>query len=240
MSERRQVWVTRAQPGAETTAARLLAAGLRPLVAPLLEAHALAAAQSEFERPQLDAIDALAFTSANGVRAFAALDPRRDLPAFCVGAATASAARAAGFAAAVSAEGDATALAALLATRLPPGARVLHPCATETAGDLATPLTAAGLGLRALPLYETRAVDALPPAVAAAFEAHALDALLIHSPKASRAAARLLAPLGHDALGEVEVCAISEAALAPLRALPFAALKAAATPDEIALLALLT
>ncbi len=230
-----QIWVTRAQPGADATAARLADLGLRPLVAPLLETHALAAPP-----PELDGIDALAFTSANGVRAFAELTPRRDLAAFCVGEATAAAASTAGFNDVVSAEGDTAALAARLNARLPRCAQVLHPCANETAGDLATPLTAAGLRLHALPLYETRAADALPADVAQALAAQDLDALLIHSPKAGRTAAALLAPLGLDSLGRLEIYAISEAALAPLRPLPFAAHRAAATPDEAALLRLLT
>jgi uroporphyrinogen-III synthase len=233
------IWVTRAQPGADATAARLTAAGLRPLVAPLLETHALAA-----DPPELDGVDALAFTSANGVRAFAALasDPAfgRDLAAFCVGGATAAAAQAAGFTEVVSAEGDVAALAARLTASLPAGARVLHPGATETAGDLATPLAAADLQLTAVPLYVTRAAEAVPAAVVAALAARALDALLVHSPKAGRAAAALLAPLDPAALGRLKACAISEAALAPLRPLPFTTHLAAATPDEAALLALLT
>lgn len=236
----RRIWVTRAQPGADATAARLAALGLRPLVAPLLQVHVLAFARSELDGPELDGIDALAFTSANGVRAFSALTPRRDLAAFCVGEATAAAARAAGFDDALSAEGDVTALAALLAARLPRGARVLHPCATETAGDLATPLAAAGLSLRALPLYETHAVETLAASVAEALAARTLDAVLIHSPKAGRTAATLLGPLGAEVLDRLELYAISEAALAPLRALPVAVLRAAATPDETALLRLLT
>ena len=59
------------------------------------------------------ATDALLFTSANGVRALAALTPRRDLPALCVGPATAAAARQAGFVNCFEAAGDARALADL-------------------------------------------------------------------------------------------------------------------------------
>jgi uroporphyrinogen-III synthase len=90
-----RVWITRAEPGASATARRVEAAGLVPLVTPLLETADLADAS-----PALDALPpsaVLAFTSANGVRAFARLTPRRVLKVWCVGAATAGAARQAGF-----------------------------------------------------------------------------------------------------------------------------------------------
>ena len=48
--------------------------------------------------PFLDGVQAVLFTSANGVRAFAAATTRRGFRAFAVGDATAAAARAAGFA----------------------------------------------------------------------------------------------------------------------------------------------
>ena len=60
------------------------------------------------------------FTSSNGVRAFAELSPRRDLPAFAVGDATAAAALAAGFTQFKSAGGDVRDLARLVASSLKP------------------------------------------------------------------------------------------------------------------------
>lgn len=230
-----QVWVTRAQPGADATAARLIRAGLRPLVAPVLEVRPLDRVQ-----PDLTAVDVLAFTSANGVRAWAEIEPRRNLSAYCVGEATAATAREAGFTQVVSADGDVAVLAELLSARLPAGTTVLHPCAAETAGDLSAPLEAAGLSLRQLPIYETRAVDALPAAVAQALAEQAMGAILIHSPKAARAVANLLPAVAPQAIAGVRVLAISPAALAPLHALPFTAALAAPTPSEAALLALLT
>jgi uroporphyrinogen-III synthase len=56
-------------------------------------------------------VGALAFTSVNGVEAFAARSAWRETRVFAVGAATAAAARAAGFADIVSSEGGVTALA---------------------------------------------------------------------------------------------------------------------------------
>ena len=61
-----RVWVTRAQPQAEATAARLRAMGLEAVVAPVLETRPIVGARIE-----LTGVDALAFTSAAGVAAFA-------------------------------------------------------------------------------------------------------------------------------------------------------------------------
>jgi uroporphyrinogen-III synthase len=62
-------------------------------------------------------VAALAFTSVNGVEAFARLSAERRSPVFAVGDRTARAAREAGFADVVSADGDVEALAALIAGR---------------------------------------------------------------------------------------------------------------------------
>lgn len=99
--------MTRAQPGADATAERLRERGLVALVEPLFALVSLPATPPED-------FAALAFTSANGVRAFAALSAARDRPAFCVGDATAAAAKAVGYLDVRSAGGDVDALLALL------------------------------------------------------------------------------------------------------------------------------
>ena len=81
------VWITRAEPGAAATAERVAAMGHKALVAPLLRIEPLADVQID-----LTGVAALAFTSANGVRAFAGLNPRRDIRVFSVGAGTTAAA----------------------------------------------------------------------------------------------------------------------------------------------------
>src|SRR5581483_9588304 len=76
---RPRVWITRAQPGAAATALRVTAQGWEPVTAPVLETRPIAGASLD-----LAGIDAIAFTSAAGVRAFAALSPERALPVFAV------------------------------------------------------------------------------------------------------------------------------------------------------------
>jgi len=218
-----RVWVTRAQPEAAVTAARLARLGWRPLVAPLLE---LRPAPGPL---MLDRVAALAFTSRNGVRAFAARSDRRDLPVYAVGDRTAAAAREAGFAEVRSADGDVEALARLIAEARPSGA-VLHPGPERPAGDLAGRLRAAGVAARSAVLYAA-AARPVPPEAAEAWPE--LAAVLLHSPRAAEA----LAAGGLPPPGPPLLC-ISAKAAAPLRS-GFAEVRAAARPTEAALLALL-
>ncbi len=213
-----KVWITRAEPGASRTAERVRALGHEPVVAPLLEVRALPAAID------LEGVGALAFTSANGVRAFAALSDARALPVFAVGEAPAAAARAAGFADVASADGDVQALAALIARARPAGA-VLASLAAEPAGDLIGALQAADVTVQGVAVYETVFTDMDAPPAA--------DAVLIHSPKAAR---RLASLLGRGATAPQMLCCISQAAAEPLTASGPAI---PARPDEPSLLALL-
>lgn len=230
MSDRhKKIWITRAQPGADLTAARVAALGHEPVVAPLLEVKAL-----DPQPVDLAGVAALAFTSANGVRAFAGLSPVRDLRVFAVGAATARAAREAGFRQVLSADGDVAALAEGIGARKGElrGA-VLHPGAAEPAGDLAGALAALGVELRQLSLYDTTPVD-LPPDQLASL--CGLDIVLLHSPKAAQVLARLLKT--HPAPG-LRALGLSKAVLRPLARTPLTAKVSAPFPLEAAMLNLI-
>ncbi len=227
-----RVWVTRAGPGAEATAARLAALGFQPLIAPLLAIRFTQGGEID-----LAGVTALAFTSANGVAAFAARSAERRLPVFAVGAATAAAARARGFSDVASADGDVAALARAIAARGAGGpsgeAQVLHPGPAEPAGDLAGDLRRQGVRARAMTVYETApvALDA-----DAARQAASARVVLLHSPKAARALAAHLA--AHPAPRLVAAC-LSAAIAAPLAGADLAGVRAAAEPTEAALLDLL-
>lgn len=180
-SAAQRVWITRAEPGASATAERVSALGHAPVIAPLMRIEPV-------EAPQIDlrGVAALAFTSANGVRAFAAAEPSRTLKVFAVGAGTAAAVKAAGFRDVLSADGDVAALARRIAARkleLGDGA-VLHPGAAEPAGDLVGDLTAAGIQARGLTLYDS--VEVAPdPAVLEGLAD--IDVVLVQSARAARA-----------------------------------------------------
>jgi uroporphyrinogen-III synthase len=181
---------------------------------------------------------ALAFTSANAVRAFASWTPQRSAPVFAVGDSTAEAARLAGFTDVTSAGGDVAALAARIAAERPRGP-LLHPCAAEAAGDLAGGLAEVGVNLRALPLYETRPVENAPSDAMDALRDGVVAAVLLHSPKAARVLAGLWTRAAAPDLAQVRLLGLSQACLAPAAHLPFASAVAAAEPAEAALLELL-
>jgi uroporphyrinogen-III synthase len=105
--------------------------------------------------PDLTGTAALIFTSAAGVEVFGRLSARRDLPAWCVGARTAEAARDIGLTA-QSAGGDADALVAQIIAARPQG-RLVHLCGVHSRGEVAERLTAAGLPCGALAIYDQTA-----------------------------------------------------------------------------------
>ncbi len=226
-----KVWITRAEPGAGETAKRLIELGHEPLVAPLLVVRRLTDAA-----PDLTDIGALAFTSANGVRAFADVSDRRDIAVFAVGEATATAAHEAGFADVHAGPSDVAALATAIVQRRDrfQGA-VLHAGAAEPAGDLAGALQAAGLTVRAIALYRTVAAPPLAPPLLK--RVRGAQAILLHSPKAARALASL-ATATLDLRG-AHLLGLSPACLAPLADLAVAGRQSALTSTEADLLALL-
>ena len=218
-----RVWITRAEPGASRTAARLRDMGFEPVVAPLLAIETLTPPV-----PDLAPFTALAFTSINGVAAFAALTRERDRPVFAVGDATAQAARDAGFADVRSASGDLHALARLISSELN-DAVVLVPQAEIPAGDFDAALADSGarhVSIQPLIVYRARPTTVAAPTT--------FDAILIHSPRA----AKRLAEQGAARLSHAVTVCISAAAAAPLVALGLAP-AVARTPDEASLLTIL-
>jgi uroporphyrinogen-III synthase len=228
-ARRQRIWITRAQPGADATAERVRAMGHEAVIAPLLAVRNLEGVQVD-----LAGVAALAFTSANGVRAFSEKTGDRSLKVFAVGAATAMAARQAGFRSVLSADGDVEALAERIGQRRTElrGA-VLHPGAAEPAGDLAGVLERHGVEARRLILYETA------PVVLADADAEILlacDAVLLHSPRGAQVLAKLLKTRPAPKL---RALGLSKAVVKPLARTPMAAKAFPPFPLEAALLNLI-
>src|SRR5471030_629753 len=87
--------ITRPEEDARPLADELAARGIAVLVEPLLATATQHAAARDLAG-DLAGVQAIFFTSANGVRAFAELSSRRDIGVLAVGDATAAAARAVG------------------------------------------------------------------------------------------------------------------------------------------------
>ena len=222
------VWVTRALPAAQATAERVRALGLEAVVAPLLEVRGLG-------EGAIDLIDvaAIAFTSANGVRAFAARSEVRDLRVFAVGQATARIARSAGFANVSSAEGDVAALGRLIGAVGGLSGVILHVGAAQLAGNLVGDLAGAGVGARRLDLYCTEERNLSDVELA---ELAAADFALVHSPRTAMA---LRQALVRRPVPDLRVLCLSPAVAAPLVGMPLGGLGAAPAPTETSLLDML-
>ena len=223
--------ITRPEPGATETAARVAALGLRPVVAPLfaIEPRRIAAAP----------VQAVLVASANALPALPeALHAR---PLLAVGDATAARARAAGFAAVHSAGRDAVALAAL-ATRLcvPAAGPLLLASGACQGMALARDLRARGFTVRRRVAYAPRPVRTLPDAAAAALRAGALRGVLFFSAEAARVFIdRLRAALPDATVAGVEAPAISRTAGDALRPLPWRRIRVASHPTQDEVLKLL-
>ena len=197
------VWITRTAEAAKGTARAVTELGHEAIIAPVLAAAPLS--------PIIDShsFDSVIVTSRNGVNAFAAVCSRRALTVYCVGDATAEAARARKFQHVISAEGDSTALRTLIRDSVDKGTRLLYASAREPATNLTQALRSDGFNVQTAAVYDTHEVVAkLSPSDMAR-----ISHILIHSPKAGHAVARtLIVHHGKFAFDKLSFICISEAA----------------------------
>jgi uroporphyrinogen-III synthase len=233
-----KVLVTRAEGNAEKLATRLAERGHESIIETLMTIRFQPEAARSIA-PFLDGVQAVLFTSANGVRAFADATPLRDFRAFAVGDATAAAAREAGFADVTSAGGAVEDLAKLVIGRIKPkDGAVFHAAARVTAGDLQGLLEAAGFSVRRAALYEAVESKRLSDATRQAIVGHEIHAALFFSPRNAATFVRLAAGLEEGCQHMVAV-ALSSAVAEKLAPLPWRRVEVAAAPNESALLAAL-
>jgi len=226
------VLVTRPAEEALRTAMALAEHGYDFLIEPLLEIAPLPDAAERLAAAG-DAA-AVLFTSANGVRAYAAATPRRDLPAYAVGGMTAEAARAAGFAQVHAAGGDVEQLADFVARARRPGdGALLHVAGEHVAGDLAGRLAAKGFEVRAVALYAAKAAEALSAKAREALASGGLGAVLFFSPRTARTFVSLVRTAGLDTYCRscIAVC-LSPAVAEAAGALAWRRVATAAKPGE--------
>jgi len=225
--------VTRPEPDASETAARLSALDIEAVVEPLLIAQTLPTTL-----PPADGFAALAVTSGNALRA---LDERgelprfRSLPVYAVGDRTAALARKFGFARVVSARGNLHDLVALLA-RAGIDGPVLYPAARRQAGDLAKALAPHGVMVITAAIYDMAPAPALSPATLAGLETGALAAALFYSRRTAETFAAHAASLRDKA--KLGMLCLSEAVAEPLLAAHFVRVALADHPSEEAMMGL--
>ena len=228
--------VTRPEPEASELAGRLTALGHTVLIQPLLRIELA---------PELRGIAtpaALAFTSANAVRAIATWNAAkrwRAVPVFAVGAATADAVRTAGFSQVTIATGDVAGLAAAIQSRFDPKlGTVLYPSARDRAGDLEGLLP--GFSVATVEAYRAQAATRFDPAVVDAIRTAAIDGVLLFSRRTSEIFVGLAVAAGLvDGLRGTSLYALSPQVAEPLAALAPAPVCVAPHPDQTSLIGLL-
>ena len=232
------VLVTRPREDAISLVAALEQRGCPARLCPLLEIVPLPEKKAPLN---LAGVQALAVTSANGLRAFTRRSDRRDLPVFTVGHATARSAQEAGFTRVYSAGGDVSDLARIIVSRLKPDQGILlHPASTKVAGDLKGALKRAGFQLRRATLYQAHPAKRLPPDVRAAFLAGEIKFVALYSPRTGGTFTKLVRQAGiSEALGSCVALCLSDAVADTIKDLPWGEVRVAAHPDQAALLACL-
>jgi uroporphyrinogen-III synthase len=230
--------VTRPEPEAGALAEELRALGHEPVLQPLLEFKSL-----DFDLEPVRAADCLIFTSGNSLRA---LREKLDLaaiaatPIFCVGKETARRAREAGFGAVVATAETAEALCGKIVSLTPEGAKLVHVTGEHQAFDLGAALAREGLSLCTLTVYAMEARQEFDAWLVAAFQAGAIDGVIVMSPRTAEIFVSLCRL--HELLNfarNLNYFCLAGSAAKKLEPLEPAKVHTAAKPDREALLALL-
>ncbi|CCE07179.1 putative uroporphyrinogen-III synthase [Bradyrhizobium sp. STM 3843] len=238
------VLVTRPSPDNLRTADALRALGFNVMLAPMLRFEPLPLSAE----PSGD-LGAVIATSANALRAVVPQlsgSPLTSLPLFVVGAQTAAAARDAGFAEVISADGDAERLRELIvdsAVRrvFDPSRSLLYLAGSDISRDLASELSERGFHVVTETVYRMAPVKALPREVCDGFAADEIEAVLHYSRRSAAAfvAAARAEGVEISALS-VPQCCISDSVAQVLREAEAVRVTVADHPDEQKLLEGLT
>lgn len=233
------ILVTRPHPDNEATAESLRARGHAVLLAPVLRFEPVA-----FHDESEADYGAVIVTSANAIRAVAPQLPDLGLlklPLFAVGEHTAAAARDAGFAEVIVADGD----AAALRDKVMQGARgkllkkkstLLYLAGADLSRDLGSELEAQGFSVVTQTSYRMVPVKHLPREVCEGFAAHGVEAVLHYSRRSARAFLDATRDEGVEISAlAIPQCCLSETIASVLRDAGASQVLVAATPDENAL-----
>ncbi len=179
-SAKPKILVTRPQPGADQTAARLKSHGFDPVVLPFTEVVPTTPAAG-LEIPT--DVQAILVTSANAIRHASQhiIDQFRAVPVYAVGDATKLAATTAGFQSVRSADGNAKDLAALALQELSAGNHVLYLCGETRTRDIEDALDDADIRLAIIETYKTKKVSQLTYIFQSVFNSQKVDAVLLYS-----------------------------------------------------------
>lgn len=232
-----RVVVTRPQPGASRTAARLRKLGFEPVLIPLSETKAI---DVDIRSLPVD-VAAVAVTSSNAIRHAPSELIRRlaGLPCHVVGPKTADAARSAGFSVAEVGQGDADALAERIAPSLG-GKTIAYLCGHVRFSAFEARLSADNVSVVPLEVYDTLGIHHAGVVVMKRLAGRPADAVLLYSAKAAQAFSELArrSELARY-FDETRILALSERVASSFGPVAPGRLAVAGEPNEDALLALL-
>ncbi|MFQ5533472.1 MAG: uroporphyrinogen-III synthase [Sphingomonadales bacterium] len=231
-----RILITRPRADAEPLAATLIAHGHDAIIEPMLDIRPVTG------RPlNLDGVQAVLATSANGVRALAGVSDERAMPIYAVGDATARQALALDFTNIRSAAGDVRSLSTLVARDFDPrDGTLIHVAGSHLAGDLTSELQRRKFTIRREVLYCARAARRLSDHVRAALSGGAIDAIMFFSPRSADIFVNLVvqAELGPACRGTAALC-LSKAVADNVTSLPWARVAIASEPTQASLLKLI-
>ena len=228
--------VTRPEPDASETAARLAALDIEAVACPLLTLETL-----KTSLPEPRGFAAIAVTSANALRALEARDashPYRGLRVYAVGERTAAYASELGFTNVVAAGGSLADLAEKLAHAGLTGP-VFYPTAREPSGDLAKSLAPYGVMVITAHVYAMNPVANLPEDVLADLAAGTIGAVLLYSRRTAETLVRLVGDrLSRAARTRIGMLCLSENVAEPAVGAHFVRIGLADYPSEEAMMGL--
>lgn len=231
--------ITRPEADAEPLASALHALGHDTVIDPMLSIVYLDDVILE-----LDGVQAVLFTSANGARAYAHVTPDRRMPVYAVGEASAAVAREFGFrrvhTAPAELGGGVAGLAKFVSDSLSPANGILmHVSGTVVAGDLKTALSQHDFHVFRVRLYESKPAERFSDATLALMREGKLDGVMFYSPRTAQ--------IFHDlvienrltqACRKIRALCLSEAVAEVAEKLPWRVIKVADEPSQSAMLRL--
>lgn len=221
--------IIRTNPGAQKTAARVRGLGFEAIILPAANTIATLA------DIEIDGVQAILITSSNAPRLAKIPEEALSLPIFAVGDATAEAAINRGFINVISAGGDASALAVLVADRLKPkDGAILHLRGTEVAGDVHGLLETCGFEFRNSIVYDTIDCEDFKTKLPEALAQNS-GVVLFHSPKGAQ---RFIAACAPQNVKNWVALGISQAAIKIFKDenWPWSQILVADNPNEMGLL----
>jgi len=230
-----QMLITRPEPDAQSSLARLQALDIEGVAVPLMERVTL-----DVSLPPADGFAAVVLTSANAVRTLVdrgVVGDYAHLPVLAVGDRTARDAEQAGFvrvSSAAGAFGDLVNAISLSGLKGP----LFYPTGKHQSADLAKALAPMGVMVATAKVYDMVAIETLPTGVLAALGDGGIGAVLVYSRRPAEIFAQLAQSLDRAQRQNLGMLCMSEAVAEPLLEAHFNRIGLADRPDEEAMMAL--